>query len=332
MRCTKCGFENRGQSKFCAKCGAGMSAPPPSVPAPRPLPIRSPGVTKKVCPHCATQNLVNAQTCSACGYTFVSRHVSRSKPVALPKKSIWLVVGLALILSLFGLRSFSARPDASTVVPADPLDRALAATVQLLVPDDSTPGTFSTGSGSVLSSNGYILTNFHVIGEPSTGHLYNREGAILVGVSSPGMSASPDVRYLAELVDSDLDLDLALIRIVSFANGNRLPGDLSLVAITVGDSSTVGIGDELTILGYPGLGGSTVTLTRGSVAGFLPDDGWIKTDAEINPGNSGGVAINEHGELVGIPTAGKVEVVFPGKLGLVRPVNLANDLIRQVRD
>ncbi len=73
-----------------------------------------------------------------------------------------------------------------------------------------------------------------------------------------------------------------------------------------------------------------MTLTRGSVAGFLPNKNWIKTDAEINQGNSGGAALDRQDELIGIPTAGLMAQDaqdLPGKLGLIRPINLARGLI-----
>jgi S1-C subfamily serine protease len=211
--------------------------------------------------------------------------------------------------------------------------------VQIIVPVDgqrrpssgSGRGS-SAGSGSVLTGQGHILTNFHVVGDPDTGRPYNRQGLIYVAVSPPDLKGPPEVRYIAELMQSDRSLDLALIKIVAGQDGGDLPADLNLTTMPVGDSDTVKIGDELSIIGFPGLGGATVTFTRGSVSGFLTDEGWIKTDAEINPGNSGGAAINRAGQLVGIPSAAAGETVqLPGKIGLVRPVNLARPLIDQAR-
>jgi S1-C subfamily serine protease len=59
--------------------------------------------------------------------------------------------------------------------------------------------------------------------------------------------------------------------------------------------------------------------------------GWIKTDAEINPGNSGGMAINERGELIGVPTIVVSGREVTGKIGVIRPINLAYPLIDRVR-
>jgi S1-C subfamily serine protease len=179
-----------------------------------------------------------------------------------------------------------------------------------------------------LTEQGHILTNFHVLGDVKTGRLYNRQGVIYVAVSPPSLKDPPEVKYMAELVQGDQALDLALIKIIAREDGEDLPAFLGLTTMPVGDSDTVKIGDELSIIGCPGLGGDTVTFTKGSVSGFLEDEGWIKTDAEINSGNSGGAAINREGQLVGIPSEVTAETSeLPGKIGLVRPVNLARPLI-----
>ena len=91
------------------------------------------------------------------------------------------------------------------------------------------------------------------------------------------------------------------------------------------------IGDTIIIIGFPGLGGSSLTVTRGihsGIARFTDDPGsFIKTDTEINRGNSGGTAINAAGELIGIPTAGRFDREAPGKIGLVRPIDEARPLL-----
>jgi S1-C subfamily serine protease len=220
-----------------------------------------------------------------------------------------------------------ATSSSSTPPVSETLNRALLATVQVIVPVDGQRAS-SGGSGSVLTEKGHILTNFHVVGDPDTGRLYNRRGLIFIAVSPPDLKGPPQIAYVGELMQSNRGMDLALIKIIGTQEGGVLPASLGLTTMPVGDSDTVTIGDELSIIGFPGLGGDTVTFTKGSVAGFLTDEGWIKTDAEINAGNSGGAAINRAGELVGVPSAAAAETVeLPGKLGLVRPVNLARSLI-----
>lgn len=218
-------------------------------------------------------------------------------------------------------------PEPTAVTADGVLDRNLLATVQILVPVDGVRDRWSTGSGSVITSQGHVLTNFHVLGDPDTGVLYNQEGAVFIAVSPPDLRGAPEIAYRAEIQEIDQAGDLALLRIVAQQDDGPLPAGFDMVSMPLGDSDTVRIGNELTILGYPGLGGESITLTRGSVSGFLDAENFIKTDAEINPGNSGGAAVNRAGELVGVPTAGAFDEEFPGKLGLVRPINQARPLI-----
>lgn len=304
-------------------------------------------MTMKVCPQCQKQNRMGARFCAHCGHTFASQTAHD-----IPRRNVYAaaatIVGLVIIVGLLAGRGGNSPPDtASATLTAAPiaaaasgtpasgptptltegLDRALLATVQIIVPVDGQRRS-SAGSGSVLTEKGHILTNFHVVGNPDTGRLYNRQGLIYVAVSPPDLKDPPKVEYIAELMEADQRLDLALVKIIADRDGRPPPPNLNLTTMPIGDSDTVKIGDELSIIGFPGLGGATVTFTKGSVSGFLTDEGWIKTDAEINPGNSGGAAINREGQLVGIPSAAAGEAVqLPGKIGLVRPVNLAQPLI-----
>lgn len=262
--------------------------------------------------------------------------VPRSSP-ALPLILI-ASVGLALIAgALLLARPWPVSiPEPTVTLPAvfqppsppaehEALERARLATV-LIIALDSFGSEVNGGSGSVVDSRGYILTNFHMVEDGDT---------LVVGVNTEDQNEPPEIAYLAELVDWDADLDLALLRVVSLEDGRPLPTSLNLPAVPIGDSDTLRIGDGIIILGFPEVGGATVTLTRGTVAGFHDDDlgherGWIKADAEIGPGNSGGVAINEAGELIGVPTFVSAEARTLGRIGGLRPINLAWPLLSRI--
>lgn len=215
---------------------------------------------------------------------------------------------------------------------------ALRALVWIVAPvgNPRTTNDASTGSGSLLSDQGYVLTNFHVVGDPVSGRYYNKEGWVLVGLNWDNPDDAPNTFYRAEVVDEDNRLDLALLRIFALEDGDPLPSDLFFPFVPVGNSDELRIGDPIAVLGFPGLGGDTPTLTRGTVSGFLFDDrnsldrGWIKTDAEINPGNSGGMAINARGELVGVPTQAFTGAEVTGKISEIRPINFARRFIEQI--
>jgi serine protease Do len=166
----------------------------------------------------------------------------------------------------------------------------------------------SLGSGFIISEDGYILTNNHVV-----------EGADEIKVKlSDGREFNGEVRGL------DPKLDLALIKIDA---GEDLP-----VAI-LGDSDKIKVGEWVMAIGNPFGLEQTVTVgiisAKGRTIGAGPYDDFIQTDASINPGNSGGPLFNVKGEVIGINTA----IVAGGQgIGFAIPGNMAKHIIPQLRD
>ncbi|MCC6424359.1 MAG: trypsin-like peptidase domain-containing protein [Phycisphaerales bacterium] len=240
----------------------------------------------------------------------------------------WTLVSLLLMgLSLGGVVSYV------WAMPAqDKLTELLPASVYIISVDDNGK-PLARGSGSVIDKNGLILTNFHVVANDDMTALTNEKGICAVLITrDPRRSAVPT--YLGKVIRYDAKVDLALVQIIADIKGNKLTSAPSLPTMTVGDSDKLSPGDNLTIIGYPGLGQDSITVTTGRVSGYLSEKNGpvelIKTDAEINPGNSGGSAVNDAGELIGVPTytlEGKERI---GKIGLVRPINLAIPLLKNV--
>jgi serine protease Do len=146
----------------------------------------------------------------------------------------------------------------------------------------------SLGSGVILNSNGYIITNFHVV-----------DGADRIRVRLKDDPQS--VQHDAKVVGVDRETDLAVIKIDP-------PKDKQLVAATLGDSESMGIGDWVLAMGSPFGLENTVTAGIVSARGRNINparqfQSFIQTDAAINPGNSGGPLVNMRGEVIGINTA-----------------------------
>jgi len=139
----------------------------------------------------------------------------------------------------------------------------------------------SLGSGVVISTDGYILTNNHVV-----------ENADKIVVNFHG-----EKEYEAEVIGTDPPTDVALIKI----DAEDLP------AITIGDSDALRVGDQVMAIGNPFGVGQTVTMgivsALGRNIGLMDYSDLIQTDASINPGNSGGALVNMAGELVGMNAA-----------------------------
>jgi S1-C subfamily serine protease len=215
-------------------------------------------------------------------------------------------------------------------------DRALASAAFIAILDQDGE-MMGAGSGTFISADGLILTNFHVVGDPDTGELHRQDGMVGIGViEDPSEPSIP--RFYAQVVVGDASLDLAVVRVVSYLDGDPLPSNLNLTYIPFGDSDTLDFGDDIISVGFPGVGivdeVVSLTYTEGIVAGFVSEGGvkaWIKTDALTGPGNSGGMVINEAGELIGVHTAGSSDPQSAARISLERPINLAYELIRKAQ-
>jgi serine protease DegS len=167
----------------------------------------------------------------------------------------------------------------------------------------------SLGSGVIISSQGYILTNNHVISGAD-------EIQVLLG---DGRTAR------ATVVGVDAETDLAILRIVL----DRLP------TIVIGDSKDLRVGDIAMAIGNPYGVGQTVTLgiisaTGRDHLGINTYEDFIQTDAAINPGNSGGALINARGELIGINSAIYSRSGGSQGIGFAIPVNMAKGVMKQI--
>src|SRR5215831_16181966 len=167
----------------------------------------------------------------------------------------------------------------------------------------------SLGSGVIVSPEGYILTNAHVV-----------DGAKEVSVTLY------DKRELkGRVVGMDARADVAVVKI----EGSSFP------AITLGDSDKVEVGDVVLAVGEPfGLGG---TVTNGIVSalgrsglGIEEVENFIQTDAPINPGNSGGALVDDEGHLIGINTAIVGNSGGSQGIGFAVPINMARHDLEQI--
>lgn len=175
----------------------------------------------------------------------------------------------------------------------------------------------SQGSGTIVTPSGLILTNYHVVFSPQCemqqqGRLVCAEPASttmdVYVLADNDPRRAPVLRYKAQLVGYNADRDVAALQIVKdVQTGARPAGPFSYVKL--GNPYDVAFNDEMTVIGYPGAAGSTVTVTYGPFNGYYQSSdgdrrhGTIKTVAVINHGNSGGASLYK-GALVGLPTWG----------------------------
>jgi len=164
------------------------------------------------------------------------------------------------------------------------------------------------GSGFIISEDGFILTNNHVV----------------TGADEIKVKLSDGREFRGEVKGRDEKFDLALIRID--AKGN-------LPVAPMGDSDKIEVGEWVMAIGNPFGLAQTVTAgivsAQGRVIGGGPYDDYIQTDASINPGNSGGPLFDTKGEVIGINTA----ILAGGQgIGFAIPVNMAKSIITQLKE
>lgn len=269
----------------------------------------------------------------------------------------------------------AAQPRHAAAIDPGVVDRVYPAVVQLGPIAEITGADGQTevrflgwGSGTIVDSQGFILTNHHVTDVSDLqAQLKDRpdvkilEGKLAVFITTD-TDSPPVPTYIADVVADDANIDLAVVKITEDLSGHKVDNaSLGLPSVTLGDSSKLKLGQQLHIFGYPAIGGETITYTSGDISGFTYEAGiqgraWIKTSASISGGNSGGTAVDDQGNLIGVPTQSgsgsgtspnvdcrpendtngdgviddkDVCVPIGGFINALRPVDLAKPLITQ---
>lgn len=220
---------------------------------------------------------------------------------------------IALILSLLPFLSAHAQSGG-----VNALSRAV---VQVKAPDGTASGVLFERNGELM-----VLTNRHV----AEGYTKFSIG-VLENVNRPAI-----FMLIAQLHSFSPDQDVALLRVVSYFDGRpvdlpamrcqrRSAGNWCLPDVQF-EPNIRGIsrGDEVSVLGYPGIGDNELIFSSGHIASVLYDEYegvsmpiWFRTSAIVSSGNSGGMAFNQQGRMIGIPTMVRFETATATSLGLI---------------
>lgn len=176
------------------------------------------------------------------------------------------------------------------------------------------------GSGIIVSDDGYILTNNHIINSSDSSNYYQMSEATKIEVYLYG----DETPYEATVVGADTQTDLAIIKI----------DKSGLIKAELGDSSTLKIGESVLAVGNPlGVGTSVSSGIVSAVNRKVTTDGvtynLIQTDAAINSGNSGGALVNNKGQVIGINTLKVAGDGIEG-MGFAIPINDTIDIYQQL--
>jgi S1-C subfamily serine protease len=322
--------------------GAGLAA---TVVAPRPSPPPPPAVEEKPVEEkpmgrSTIQRIVEQEVREELAVE--EQRMRRTTRIAIVVAVVALAVAGAAIGALFASGTVGDSGSGPSI-------RSLERATVLISGLDRDGNTLYIGSGSIIRDDGYILTNAHV-GKPTAPGLAVEYGpgvepeATALQVSLFQNEATPaKPLYLARPVAWDGYADVAVLKIVKTLDGKPV-SNLHLPAVPIGDSSKLRDGEDVIVIGYPGVGGGfegAINVSRGTISGFQQERhipgprAWIKTDAAIAHGNSGGLAADSAGHLIGIPSRIQCGSSLFGscnslddRQGKIRPVALALPVIR----
>jgi len=212
------------------------------------------------------------------------------------RKKLFIVPKILIILQIFfTLSNLAIIPvtNAASPLPVTSVVKIYSGNVQF-------------GSGFVVdAAKGYILTNAHVVLHEHTFRSFDQY--TICTITSAEQEAQCD--FTAKLLYADVDKDLALLQ-VDQQNQNNSTSTLQLPAIDILNIKSAQIGDNIDVLGFPSLGGNTITASKGTVSGFKTFTGYnnltlsvLKTDANVTGGVSGGLVVDENGDFAGIPSS-----------------------------
>jgi S1-C subfamily serine protease len=191
-----------------------------------------------------------------------------------------------------------------------------------------------SGSGVSVADGLHVITNAHVAAvSAEDGPEYEDCKTLSIGVTDSS-SRRPSNFIKASIMEIDTSLDLALLKL-DLVESKKLP---TLQPNYV----ELGLDESIRVVGYPGVGGDTITLTNGVISGTDNSSSakFYKVSAKISHGNSGGPVVNQAGELIGIATAGFAAdvdcptqdtcTVLDESIGLVRPIRFAQSFIEKI--
>lgn len=236
--------------------------------------------------------------------TQTTTHVAHTSMKPLPKSSFKVTPDEAVNISVYKM--------ASKAVVNITAGAALPTVEQFML--GTVPQPQGSGSGSIISADGYILTNNHVI------------------ASAPSITVTTydGTAYPAKLVGIDPDNDLAVLKIE--------PKTKNMVSVLFGDSSRLEVGRRVFAIGNPF--GLDLTMTQGIISSLGRTlrvnetgrliKGIIQTDAAINPGNSGGPLLDTQGRMIGVTTAIFSKVQQSSGIGFAIPVNIVKKIVPQL--
>lgn len=281
------------------------------------------------CKFCGNQIKDNAKFCINCG---ASQDTLSSKAAIFKNKHFLIVTGITIFIIICATVYLSQKK--SDTPTKEQRDHDIASAVVNIYCTGKKDEDASGGSGTILTEDGLVMTNAHIIPEGDS-----KDISCIVILPDP-TNGSPDEMYTAyPIVVPKLSekYDLAFVQIDDVYydhEENKAYGEYPK-KFAAYDSAKyckdqdIKLGEPVRIYGYPSIsGGYALTITDGIVSSLLPDEGYIITSAKISHGNSGGLAVDENGCQIGIPAM--VSSDDSESLGVIISNNLIEEFTSEV--
>lgn len=338
MKCTKCGEENAKSNSFCAKCGASLKVTE-SPQADKQVATSTSGAKKQAPWHLFIIVLLffavlTIGAVCVLAIIFVPRIIENLDEFSETSSPLYTVEDVLYAMEP-SIQPVGYYPDADSYASGDIYDPEWASKIVYTLPEtkdakDSAnalfpnqvsiyetvakivcmaDGTPYIGSGTNMDSQGYVLTNLHVVD-------LGGDVDCAIGLPDPETGVIREAYWATPIIDVENTTghDLAIVSIeepIFDQNGNtygfhekylkaRFPVyEETQACLAVAPE----LGDRLFVIGYPVLSGGALTVTDGLISSLFSSEGYLITSAKINSGNSGGLAIDSDGCFVGVPRA-----------------------------
>lgn len=300
------------------------------------------------CKNCGQQVKVGSKFCKNCGQEIKFGRVAifRAKFFEWLKdhrKSFLIGLGIIVFIVIIGIYDESSNTNTSSNYPAvqtTPYNQneITSSVVNIFCPSTVPNEDDSGGSGTIISEDGVILTNSHIVPQDKN-NIHVSEDGCLVVLPDPTTGQPKDIYLAHPIVIPELSdkYDLAFMEIYSafYDEEKQQYAGIYPRNFPAFDDTTrcrnenVQLGEPVRIFGYPAIsGGYSLTITDGVVSSF-PGEGLIVTSAKVSYGNSGGLAIDRNGCMIGVPSM--VSSDEAESLGVIISMNLVNKFSEEVQ-
>ncbi len=289
------------------------------------------------CTNCGNNLEIGIKFCTSCGQEAPIQENGFVYWLKIHKKTLILMpLGLVVLLIVIGVyRDDSSSVNSYTSTPQKTetsfkQTEVASPVVNILCPSTVSDNESSGGSGTIISDDGIILTNSHIIPQDDKELHVDEDGCLVVlSDSSTGQASGYYVAHPVVLPGLSDDYDLAFMKIYSAyydTKEQKYIGTYPRKFPTYKcENDNVKLGDSVRVFGYPAIsGGYSLTVTDGVVSS-LSGNGLIYTSAKISHGNSGGLAVDENDCMIGVPSM--VSTDENESLGIIYSMDLVNEFV-----